>query len=72
MPENIDASHLTHINYAFAVLDTQFNVVNYEWNDFDLYAQVQAKKVRSQHTALSSLTPSTHSLLFQCRGLGRT
>ena len=44
MPSDIDASHLDVINYAFAVIYTQFNVVNYEWDDFDFYAQLQAKK----------------------------
>lgn len=30
---------------AFAVIDAQFNVINFEWNDFDMYTQVIAKKV---------------------------
>lgn len=48
-PENIDASHLTHIFYAFAVIDSSYQVVNFEWNDFDFYKAVQAKKQRWPH-----------------------
>ncbi|XP_012938466.1 chitotriosidase-1, partial [Aplysia californica] len=32
-PENINASHCTHIVYAFAKLDSQNRLMPYEWND---------------------------------------
>ena len=48
-PDNIDGSHLTHIFYAFAVIDSTYQVVNFEWNDFDFYKAVQAKKLIWPH-----------------------
>ncbi|KAH3763748.1 chitinase 2 [Pelomyxa schiedti] len=52
-PSNVDASHITHINYAFAVITPQFTVTNYEWDDFDFYTQIQALK--TQYPALKTL-----------------
>jgi chitinase len=49
VPSDIDASHLTHIFYAFAVFDESFEVQNYEWNDFDFYTELQAKKETYTH-----------------------
>jgi chitinase len=46
-PANIQTSHVTHINYAFAVMNSSYDVVKYEWNDYDFYQQLQAKKAAS-------------------------
>jgi chitinase len=53
VPEDIDASLATHINYAFAKVDytgtrdapTGFHLAPYEWNDIgDMYTRVNALK----------------------------
>ena len=60
-PEDIDASLLTHICYAFAVLNSNYNVVPFEWNDIvdwnpsqGMYARFHTH-VRTQNPAIKTL-----------------
>lgn len=53
-PENIDATLFTHINYAFAVLDSAYNVVPFEWNDEQMYTRFH-KHVRDQNPSIKTL-----------------
>jgi chitinase len=46
-PPAIDPTLCTHINYAFGVINTAFDIIPYEWNDDGpggLYEQVNAHK----------------------------
>lgn len=49
LPSNIDPSYFTHINYAFAVMNEQYEVTTYEWDDEDFYSQLQAYKVKRKN-----------------------
>ena len=45
LPENIDPSLCTHINYAFAKINLQTHELQeYEWNDDQMMARVVALK----------------------------
>jgi chitinase len=61
MPESIDATLLTHVCYAFAMINDRNQVVPFEWNDVvdwnpqqGLYARFHTH-VRSQNPAIQTL-----------------
>eukprot|EP00727_Mastigamoeba_balamuthi_P002559 m51a1_g1230 putative chitotriosidase-1 (478) ;mRNA; r:527908-529341 len=43
----VEASHVTHINYAFAKMNSSYNVVHVEWNDDQMIPKLQAKKLQN-------------------------
>ena len=60
-PEDIDATLLTHICYAFAILDDTYDVKPFEWNDIldwnpsqGMYARFHTH-VRTQNPAIKTL-----------------
>ena len=60
-PEDIDATLLTHICYAFAMIDSAYGVVPFEWNDVTdwnpsqgMYARFHTH-VRAQNSAIRTL-----------------
>lgn len=61
VPENVDATKLTHICYAFAMPDANFEIQPFEWNDVldwdpaqGMYARFHAH-VRAQNPAIKTL-----------------
>ncbi|XP_037042150.1 uncharacterized protein LOC119078657 [Bradysia coprophila] len=55
-PKDIDASLITHLNYAFLVIDeTTFQLKNFEKNDDELIAQMNALKGKSSLKTLISI-----------------
>ena len=61
-PENIDATLLTHICYAFAVLNPNFGVVPFEWNDIVDWNPSQGMYARF-HTHVRSQNPDIKTLI---------
>ena len=60
-PENIDATLLTHVCYAFAMPDANYDIIPFEWNDVvawnpsqGMYARFHAH-VRAQNPAIRTL-----------------
>ncbi len=52
-PGHIDPFVATHINYAFAIINSTYHVIPYEWNDDQLIAQLNGLK--TQNPALKTL-----------------
>jgi len=74
VPENIDATLCSHINYGFGKVTNSFTLAPYEWNDED---QDWAKGMYSRVMALKSQNPSLKVLLSlggwnfnDCNGAG--
>ena len=47
LPEDIDPHLCTHIVHAFSVINTANKLATFEWNDADLYAKVNALKLKN-------------------------